>query len=43
MATFNDPGSLGVTRLAFGPDGSVLAVGDENANTWTWNMNWHNS
>jgi len=43
LATFQDPGSLGVTRIAFSPDGSILAVGDENANTWIRTMNWQNS
>jgi WD40 repeat protein len=43
LATFQDPNSMGVTRIAFSPDGSILAVGDENANTYIWNMNWHSS
>jgi WD40 repeat protein len=43
LATFSDPGSLGVTRLAFSPDGSLLAVGDENGHTYIWNMTWHSS
>lgn len=28
------PGSTGVTRIAYSPDGSTLAVEDENANTY---------
>ncbi|MGH3255460.1 MAG: WD40 repeat domain-containing protein [Streptosporangiaceae bacterium] len=40
LATLHDPGSYGLFRLAFSPDGMTLAVGDENANTYLWNMNW---
>lgn len=43
LATFSDPGSLVVTRIAFSPDDSILAVGDENAHTYIWNMNWRSS
>jgi WD40 repeat protein len=43
LALFQDPGSLGVTRIAFSPDGSTLAVGDQNASTYIWNMTWHSS
>lgn len=42
-ATFHDPGSQGAFRLAFSPDGGTLAVGDANANTYLWNMNWLSS
>jgi WD40 repeat protein len=38
LATFTDPNSAGATRVAFSPDGSLLAVGDENAHTYIWNM-----
>ena len=39
-AVFTDPDSAGEFRLAFSPDGSTLAVGDANANTYRWNMSW---
>jgi WD40 repeat protein len=43
LALFQDPDSLGVTRVAFSPDGSTLAVGDQNASTYIWNMTWRSS
>jgi WD40 repeat protein len=33
---FQDPGSTFVTRIAFSPDGSMLAVGDENTHIYIW-------
>ena len=39
-AVFTDPDSAGEFRLAFSTDGSTLAVGDANANTYRWNMSW---
>jgi WD40 repeat protein len=39
LATFHNPGSEDGTMLAFSPDGKTLAVGDENANTYVWNVN----
>jgi WD40 repeat protein len=38
LGTFHNPGSMGLTRLAFSPDGNILAVGDENANTYIWDV-----
>lgn len=39
VQSFRDSSSAGATRVAFSPDGSMLAVGDENAHTYIWNMN----
>jgi WD40 repeat protein len=40
VATLHDPHSQGAYRLKFSPSGDVLAVGDANAHTYIWNMNW---
>jgi len=40
LATLHDPKGAGLFRLAFSPGGTTLAVGDENTNTYLWNMNW---
>jgi WD40 repeat protein len=40
LATLHDPHSQGPFRLAFSPDGKILAVGDANAHTYLWNMTW---
>lgn len=37
--TLHDPSSAGVTKVAFSPDGSRLAVGDENGSTYLYDMN----
>jgi len=37
-ATFTVPDSVGVTSLAFSPDGGTLAVGDVNGNTYLWDV-----
>jgi WD40 repeat protein len=39
LSAFRDPGTMCATMLAFSPDGSALAVGDENAHTYIWNVN----
>jgi len=41
--TFRDPHTTGALHLAFSPDGSLLAVGDANGNTYLWDMSWLNS
>jgi len=38
LTTRADPGSTGGTKLAFSPDGSLLAVGDTNDSTYVWDM-----
>jgi Anaphase-promoting complex subunit 4 WD40 domain/WD domain, G-beta repeat len=39
LATLHNPGSVGVTAVAFSPDGDTLVVGDENAHSYLWNVN----
>jgi hypothetical protein len=39
-ATLQDPSTDPAYRLAFSPDGSELAVGDNNAHTYIWSMSW---
>jgi WD40 repeat protein len=36
-ATLTDPNSYGVSAVAFAPDGTTLAVGDNNGETDLWN------
>jgi len=43
LATGHDPHAAGARRLAFSPDGSLLAVGDANGNTYLWDMLWLHS
>jgi len=38
LTVFRSSASIGGTRLAFSPDGESLAVGDENAHTYVWNV-----
>jgi len=35
-----DPVTDGLDRLAISPNGKTLAVGDGNAHTYLWNLNW---
>ena len=35
---FTDPGSYGVVSLAFGPDDRTVAAGDDNGNTYLWDI-----
>jgi serine/threonine protein kinase len=37
-ATLVDPGSQGAYSAAYNPDGSMLAVGDGNGNTYLWDV-----
>lgn len=39
MATLHGAAGGAIQSIAFSPDGSILAVGDENANTFIWDMN----
>jgi hypothetical protein len=39
FAVLHGPDSAGGTMLAFSPDGSTFAVGDEKASTFIWNVN----
>jgi dipeptidyl aminopeptidase/acylaminoacyl peptidase len=43
IATFHDHNTAGLFRLAFSPDGSILAVGDGNTRCYLWSMGWLNS
>jgi len=38
LAILPDHDSVGVTRIAFSPDGSLLATGDKNGTTYIWSM-----
>lgn len=38
LATRVDPGSTGATKVAFSPDGSLLAVGDTDNHTYVWDV-----
>lgn len=38
LSAFQDPATMCATMLAFSPDGGALAVGDENAHTYIWNV-----
>jgi hypothetical protein len=37
-ATFTDPGSSGVSSVAFSPDGATLAAADRNGKIFLWNV-----
>lgn len=38
LAARQDPGTTYATKIAFSPDGTRLAVGDENVKTYIWNV-----
>jgi WD40 repeat protein len=38
IAALPDPGSQGVNSVAFSPDGTILAAGDANGNTYVWDV-----
>jgi serine/threonine protein kinase len=40
-ATLVDPGSQGAYSAAYNPDGSMLAVGDGNGNTYLWDVSFN--
>jgi serine/threonine protein kinase len=41
IATFTDPGSVGVDAVTFSPAGTVLATGDHNGSIYLWDLATH--